>query len=106
MLPEVATATVTPPEPVGPFNVTVQVVAAPRPKEVGLQPMVVTTGAVREMVAVLVDPLSEAVRVADWLTDRLPVETLKVAADAFARTVTEVGAVRAAEALLETVTAV
>jgi len=90
--------TVTTAPPVGAAfeRVTVQAAVALAPRLAGVHCKDETrTGATREMVVEAEDPLSEAVRVAVWLVESVPVEMLKVAEVALAAAVTDVGAVNA-----------
>ncbi|MGC4053270.1 MAG: hypothetical protein QM757_28535 [Paludibaculum sp.] len=99
--------TARPDDGAAPLSWTVQVVLAPEASAVGEQvrelTVIVDSGpSVR--VAVWEAPFSVAVRTADWLLETVPAFAVKVAVEAPAATVTEVGAVSSVE-LLASVTA-
>ncbi len=86
-------------------SVSVQVVPLFDPNVVAIHPKdVIVAGDWRDMVAEAEVPFREAVKVAVWLTDTLPVEILNVPVVAFPATATEAGAVKAGDALLASVT--
>jgi len=85
-------ATVVPPVGAAWFSVTVQVVAAPEFKLVGLQARPVSSvGATRVKLAVWDVPFRVAVTVADWVVVMVPAVAMKLAELAPAGTVTDAG---------------
>lgn len=86
-------------------SVRVQVVPLFDPNMVAIHPSdVMVAGAWRDIAAKAEVPFKDAVKVAVWLEDRLPVEILNVPVVAFPATVTDAAAVNAAGALLVTAT--